>query len=142
MVWKLLGVGQNFTQTHTHTHTYRNTHRAPFTSLVFLRKSRNIIKNRFNNLWIHIVFHHHHHSVLPKSRLFVASAGTWAAVLPKTGLPLKTQEPRLQFFQGLNRFGSFPLLSAPHSLFSIWIDFKDLKRSQGHQHGSEGSEFG
>ena len=36
----------------------------------------------------------------------------------------QTQEPRLQFYQGLNRCGSFPLLSAAHSLFSIWTDFK------------------
>ena len=34
-------------------------------------------------------------------------------------LSLQTQEPWLQFYQGLNRFGSFPLLSAPHCLFSI-----------------------
>ena len=46
---------------------------------------------------------------------------------PKAGLPSQTQEPRLQFYQGLNRCGSFPLLSAPNSLFSIWTR---LKRSE------------
>ena len=46
---------------------------------------------------------------------------------PKAGLPLQTREPRLQFYQGLNRCGSFPLLSTPHFLFSIWTD---LKRSE------------
>ena len=66
-------------------------------------------------------------SVLPKGRSFTASAGTWSAVLPKAVLPPQTQEPRLQFYQGLNRCDSFPLLSAPHSLFSIWTD---LKRSE------------
>ena len=50
-----------------------------------------------------------------------------AAVLPKAGLPPQTQERWLQFDQGLNRCGSFPLLSAPHSLFGIWLD---LKRSE------------
>ena len=28
------------------------------------------------------------------------------------------------FYQGLNRCGSFPMLSAPHSLVSIWTDLK------------------
>ena len=51
-------------------------------------------------------------SVLPKCRSYTASAGTQAAVLPKTGLPLQTQEPRLQFYQGLDRCGSFPSFSA------------------------------
>ena len=46
---------------------------------------------------------------------------------PKAGLPSQTQEPRQLFYWGLNRCGSFPLLFAPHSLFSIWTD---LKRSQ------------
>ena len=45
---------------------------------------------------------------------------------PKAGLSLQTQRPR-QFYQELNRCFSFPLLSAPYSLFSIWTD---LKRSE------------
>ena len=60
---------------------------------------------------------------------------------------LQTQEPRLQFcrrqvfhrnsgtkvqfYQGLNRCGSFPLSSAPHSLFSIWTDLKRSKKIPG-----------
>ena len=42
-----------------------------------------------------------------------------------------TQEPRLQFYQELNRCGSFPLLSAPHSLFNIWTDFKRSENIPG-----------
>ena len=57
-------------------------------------------------------------SVLPKDRSFTASA---------KGLPPQTQEPRLQFYQGLIRCGSFSLFFALHSLFSIWTD---LKRSE------------
>ena len=87
---------------------------------------------------IKLILSYHHH-VLPKGRSFTSSAGTYAAVLLKAGLPPQTEEPRLQFYQGLNRCGSFPLLSAPHSLFSIWIDFK---RSQGHQRRGEESGFG
>ena len=65
------------------------------------------------------VNNHHHQSVLPKGKSISASAGTKEAVLPKAGLPPQTQEPRLQFYYGLNMCGSFPLLSARHSLFSI-----------------------
>ena len=42
---------------------------------------------------------------------------------------------------GMNRWGSFPLLPASHSLFSIWTDLKNLRRSQGHQHGGQESGF-
>ena len=48
------------------------------------------------------------------------------------------QEPRLQFYQGLNRCGSFQLLSAPQSLFSIWTD---LNRS-GSIPGAPSSRWG
>ena len=66
---------------------------------------------------------------------------------PKAGLPLQTQEPRLQFcsrqsstansgikaavLAGMNRCGSFPLLSAPHSLFNIWADLKISEKIPG-----------
>ena len=65
----------------------------------------------------------------------------------RSGLSLQTQEPRLQFyprqvfhwklrnqgcsFLGINRCGSFPLLSAPHSLFSIWTDIKTPEKIPG-----------
>ena len=39
-------------------------------------------------------------AVLPKVRSFTANSGTKAAVLPKASIPLQTQEPRLQFYQG------------------------------------------
>ena len=40
----------------------------------------------------------------------------------------RTQEPKLQFHQELNRCGSFPLLSVPHSLFSILTDPKGSRK--------------
>ena len=43
----------------------------------------------------------------------------------------KTQKPRLQFYQGLNRCASFPLLDAPHSLFSTWTDIKRSEKIPG-----------
>ena len=60
--------------------------------------------NRDSNSNVFTVFHHHlllhlnHQSVLPKGRSLTANLGTKAAVLPKAGLPLQTQEPRLQFY--------------------------------------------
>ena len=59
------------------------------------------------------------------------STGTYASVLPKAGLPPQTQEPTLQFYQGLNKCGTFPLLSAPHSLFSISTDLKTSEKIPG-----------
>ena len=43
----------------------------------------------------------------------------------------KVQEPRLLFYQGLNRCGSFPLLSASHSLFSIWTVLERSEKIPG-----------
>ena len=70
-------------------------------------------------------------SVLHKGRSFTASAETKTVVLPMAGFPPQTLEPRLQFYQGLNRCGSFPLLYASHSLFSIWTNFKRSQKIPG-----------
>ena len=40
-------------------------------------------------------------------------------------------KPRLQFYQGLKRCSSFLLLSAPHSLFSIWTNLKRSEKTPG-----------
>ena len=45
----------------------------------------------------------------------------------------KLRRPRMQFYQGLNKCGSFPLLSTPHSPFSIWTDLKRSEKSPGAQ---------
>ena len=58
--------------------------------------------------------YHHHQSVLPKGRSFTASAGTKDADLLLAGLPLQTQEPRLQFYHGrigVVAFHCFPNLT-------------------------------
>ena len=52
--------------------------------------------------------------VSPKGRSFTAKSGPEAAVL-----------------LGMNRCGSFPLLSAPHSIFSIWADLKRSEKIPG-----------
>ena len=65
---------------------------------------------------------------------------------PRACPSLQAKEPRLQFCRrqvfhhklrnqaavlpGMNRCSSFPLLFAPHSLFSIWTDLKRSERSR------------
>ena len=66
----------------------------------------------------------------------------------RAGISLQTQAPTLQVLTkgrcsaansgtkvavvlGMNRYGSFPLLSAPHSLFSIWTDLKRSEKIPG-----------
>ena len=43
---------------------------------------------------------------------------------------------------GMNRCGSFPLLSAPHSLFSIWTNLKRSENIPGAPRGGHESGFG
>ena len=65
-------------------------------------------------------------------KVFCPRAGhslqTQALVLPKGRSFSANSEIKVTVLLRMNRCGSFPLLSAPHSLFSIWTD---LKRSQG-----------
>ena len=49
----------------------------------------------------------------------------------KAGVPPQIQEPRLQFNNRLNRCGSVPLLSTPHSPFSIWTYLKRSEKIPG-----------
>ena len=64
----------------------------------------------------YIYSHHLHQSVLPKGRSFTASSGTKAAVLPKGRSSTAKSGTMVAALLGMNRCGSFPLLSAPHSL--------------------------
>ena len=58
-------------------------------------------------------------SVLPKVRSFTANSGTKAAILPKGRSSTANSGTYVAVLLGMNRCGSFPLLSAPHSLLSI-----------------------
>ena len=73
----------------------------------------------------YITFHHHHQSVLPKGRSFTANSGTKAAILPKGRTSMVNSGTKVAVLLGMNRCDSFPLLSAPHSLFSIWTNLKN-----------------
>ena len=65
--------------------------------------------------------HHHHHQqrVLPKGRTFTANSGTKAAVLHRDRSSSADSGTKVAVLLGMNRFVSFPLLSASYSLFNI-----------------------
>ena len=63
-------------------------------------------------------------SILPKGRSFAANSGTKAAVPLKVRSSTANSETQAAVLLGMDRCGSFPLLSAPHSLFSVWTDLK------------------
>ena len=98
---------------------------------VILVKLFNLLLISFIYICIY-VYIYHYQCVLPKGRF----------------LPLQTQSSRLQFLPkgifstansgtkvavllGMNRCGSFPLLSAPHSLLSNCIDLKRSEKMPG-----------
>ena len=66
-------------------------------------------------------------SVLPKGRSFTENAETKFAVPSKSRYSCENSGTNIAVLLGINRCSSFPLLSAPHSLFSIWTG---LKRSE------------
>ena len=61
----------------------------------------------------------HHQSVLPKSRSFTTNSSTKAGVLPKGRSSTANSGTKVTILPGMNTYGSFPLLSAPYSVFSI-----------------------
>ena len=70
--------------------------------------------------------------VVPKGMSFTANLGTKAAVLPKSRSSTTNSGTKVAVLQGMNRCGSYPLLSAPpHSLFSIWTDLKRSEKIPG-----------
>ena len=75
--------------------------------------------------------YHHHQCFLPKSRSFTANSGTKAAVLLKGRSSTANSGTKIAVLLGIIRCGSFPLLSAPHSLFSIWTDLKRSEKISG-----------
>ena len=89
----------------------------------------------FKNYIIHmhqfLCILHHHQSILPKGRSFTANSGTMAAVLPKGRSFTAHSGTQAAVLLGMDRCGSFPLLSAPHSLFSIWTDLKRSEKIPG-----------
>ena len=81
----------------------------------------------------------HYQSVLPKGRSYTESAGTKVCSSAK-GRSSTATGTKVTILLGMNRCSSFLLLSTL-SLASEQT-LKDLKRSQGPQHGGEESGFG
>ena len=61
---------------------------------------------------------YHHQSILPKGRSFTANSGTKATVLLKGRSSTTYSGTQAAVLLGMDRWGSFPLLSASHSLVS------------------------
>ena len=84
---------------------------------------------------------YHHQSVLPKGRSFIANPGTKVAALSKGRPSTANSGTKVAVLLGINRCGSFPLLSAPTLSLASDQTLKDLKRSQEPQLGGEESGF-
>ena len=61
----------------------------------------------------------HDQSILPMGRSVTANSGTKAAVLLKGRSSTANVGAQAAVLLGMDRCGSFPLLSAPHSLLRI-----------------------
>ena len=80
--------------------------------------------NHHHNHHNHNHNRHHHQSILAKGRSFTANLGTKVAVLLKGRSSTANSGTQTAVLLGMDSCASFPLLSAPHSLFSIWTDVK------------------
>ena len=70
-------------------------------------------------------------SVLAKGRFFTASAGTQGCNSAEGRSFTTNSGTESAVLPGMNRCGSFPLLSPHHSLFSIWTDLKRSEKIPG-----------
>ena len=70
-------------------------------------------------------------SILPKGRSFTANSGTKVAVLLNGRSSTANSGTQAAVLLGIDRWGSFLLLSTPHSLFSIWTDLKRSEKIPG-----------
>ena len=70
-------------------------------------------------------------SILPKGRSFTADSGAKVAVLLKGRSSTANSGTQAAVLLGMDRCSSFPLLSAPHSLFSIWTVLKTSEKIPG-----------
>ena len=94
-----------------------------FESLVTNQSSINNIKPKID--------FYHHQCFLPKGRCFTANAGTKFAVLSRGRSSTANSGTKVAVLLWTNRCCSFPLLSALHSLFSIWTEHKRSEKIPG-----------
>ena len=88
-----------------------------------------------NKSWHHKSFtsiiYIYRQSVLPKSRSFTVNSGTKITVLSRGRSSTENPGTKVAVLLGMNRCGSLPLLSKPHSLFNIWTDLKRSEKIPG-----------
>ena len=70
-------------------------------------------------------------SCISSFRNLLLNSGTKAAVLLNGRSSIVNSGTQAAVLLGINRYGSFPLLSAPHSLFSIWTNLKRSEKIPG-----------
>ena len=73
-------------------------------------------------------YNHYHQSVLLKGRSFTQTQEPSSVKSRSSTINTGT---KVAVLLGMNRSGSFPLLSAPHSLFSIWTHLKRSEKFPG-----------
>ena len=95
-------------------------------AVLYISKKKSML---VRELW---KYHHHYHQrVLIKGRSFNANSGIKAAVLTEGRSSTANSETRVAGLLGMNSYGCFPLLSTPHSLFSIWRELKWSEKIPG-----------
>ena len=67
----------------------------------------------------------------PRAGLSLQNAGIKVAVLLKGRSYAASSVTKVAILLGINWYGSFQFLSAPHSLFSIWKDLKGYEKIPG-----------
>ena len=92
----------------------------PIYNQIVLPKYRSCIANTGTKVAVHL-----------KGRFCTANAGTKVAVLLKGRSSTANSGTKVAVLLGMNRCGSFPFLSEPHSLFSIWTDLKRFEKIPG-----------
>ena len=66
-----------------------------------------------------------------QGQVFHCKHSTKAPVLPKGRSSTENSGTKVALLLGMNRCGSIPLLSAPHSLFNVWTDLKRSEKIPG-----------
>ena len=74
---------------------------------------------------------YYHHQCSAQGQVFHCISGTKAAVLHKGSSSNSNSGTKFAVLLWINRCSSFLLLSAPHSLFSIWTDLKRSEKIPG-----------
>ena len=98
----------NYIYIYTHTHTHTHTH-----------------------IYIYVHYHHHHHQCSAQGQVLHCKLGHQGCNSTQTQVFHCKLRNLACSLLGMNRCGTFPLLSAPHSLCSIWTNIKRSEKIPG-----------